>query len=235
MNKIVAIHQPNFFPWLGYFDKIVRVDKFIFLDHVQLPKKKGSWTNRVPIFVSGEKKWVTASIKRNFSGTKKVNEIQIELDDNWKRKFIKTLKYSYGKCVYFKEVMNFIEPLILFNEENLSKYNIHCIKNLMESLEIETSHLILSSDLNQKGTSNNLLINLIKSVGGNSYLCGAGAKGYQDDNLFDTNGIELIYQNFNHPVYEQLNREEFIPGLSIIDCLMNKGFQYTSTILKNVK
>ena len=233
MPVTVAIHQPNFFPWLGYFDKIVRVDQFIFLDHVQLQKNVGSWTNRVPIFVSGEKKWVTASIKRNFSGTKKINEIQIQLDDNWKRKFIKTLKYSYGKCVFFKQVMNLIEPLILFNEQNLSKYNVHCIKNILESLEIKTSHLKLSSDLNQRGSSTNLLINLTKSVGGNSYLCGGGAKGYQDDNLFETNGIELIYQNFNHPVYNQLNREEFVPGLSIIDCLMNNGLEKTNEIISN--
>ena len=233
MSLTVAIHQPNFFPWLGYFDKIERVDEFIFLDHVQLPKKAGSWTNRVPLLVSGKKKWVTASIKRNFSGTKKVNEIQIELADNWKKKFIKTLKISYGKCVFFNQVMNFIEPLILFNEENLSKYNIHCIKNILERLEIKTSHLKLSSDLNQRGSSSNLLINLTKSVGGNSYLSGGGAEGYQDDNLFGANGIELIYQNFNHPVYNQLNREEFVPGLSIIDCLMNNGLEKTSEIISN--
>lgn len=236
MTKTVAIHQPNFFPWLGYFDKIARVDCFIFLDHVQFPKKKGGvWTNRVPLVVSGEVKWITASINRNFSGTKNINEIEIKSADKWKEKFIKTLKHSYGKCDFFNQIMNFIEPLILFNEENLSFYNIHCIKEILKSLEIKTDHLKLSSELNQQGSSNNLLINLTKSVKGDSYLCGGGANGYQDDELFGINNINLIYQNFRHPKYNQSNKKGFVPGLSIIDCLMNNGFENTSSILNNAK
>ena len=68
-SKVVSIHQPNFFPWLGYFEKIVRSDYFIFLDNVQFPKKGGSWTNRVKLIVSGQPKWLTANINRQYHGT----------------------------------------------------------------------------------------------------------------------------------------------------------------------
>ena len=75
MNRVVAIHQPNFFPWLGYFDKIARSDVFIFLDDVQFPKTGGVWSNRVKILIGGEARWSTAPIDRSFTGTRKICEM----------------------------------------------------------------------------------------------------------------------------------------------------------------
>ena len=69
---LVAIHQPNFFPWLGYFDKIRRADFFILLDDVQYPKTgAGSWSNRVKVMINGEGRWLTAPVDRSFHGTRK--------------------------------------------------------------------------------------------------------------------------------------------------------------------
>ena len=86
MEKKVAIHQPNFFPWLGYFDKIFKSDYFVFLDNVQFQKTGGNWGNRVPILISNHKNWITVPINRNFSGLKKINEIKIKNDINWREK-----------------------------------------------------------------------------------------------------------------------------------------------------
>ena len=108
MGKIIAIHQPNFFPWLGYFDKIVKSNLFIFLDHVQFPKKGGTWMNRVNLLVCGKAKWITASVDRNYTGTKKINEIKIKSNDNWKQKFLKTLEQSYNKHYFFDQTMVFL-------------------------------------------------------------------------------------------------------------------------------
>ena len=76
MKHIVAIHQPNFFPWLGYFDKISKADSFVFLDDIQFPKKGGSWSNRIKLFISGDVRWVTAAINRDYSGTRNINEME---------------------------------------------------------------------------------------------------------------------------------------------------------------
>ena len=233
MGKIIAIHQPNFFPWLGYFDKIVKSNLFIFLDHVQFPKKGGTWMNRVNLLVCGKAKWITASVDRNYTGTKKINEIKIKSNDNWKQKFLKTLEQSYNKHYFFDQTMVFLEPLILFDNENLSEYNLNSVKNILGYLELKNDHLKLSSTLNSSGSSTNLLVNLTKSLNGTGYLCGGGANDYQDDKIFKKNNLDLIYQNYNHPIYNQLNSEQFNHGLSIIDCLMNNGVEKTSEIIQN--
>ena len=123
MSKTVAIHQPNFFPWLGYFDKIVRSDVFVFFDDVQFPKKGGSWSNRVKMLIGGEAKWVTASIERNYSGLRNINEMNFQ-DDNWRVKMLKSLCNNYNKNSFYEETMEVVEPLILNPEKNIAEYNV---------------------------------------------------------------------------------------------------------------
>jgi hypothetical protein len=98
-------------------------------------------------------------------------------------------------------------------------------------LRFDTSKLILGSTLNAKGSSTDLLISMVKSVGGTGYLCGGGASGYQEDEKFSLEGLTLKYQDFSHPVYLQFNTSEFVPGLSIIDALMNCGPEGTRALI----
>ena len=234
MKKTVAIHQPNFFPWLGYFDKINRSDFFVFLDDVQFPKSgRGTWSNRVQLLVFGNPKWMTSTIKRDYSGTKNVNEIRINNEDNWQHKFFKTLDQSYKKHPFHSQIIPTIEQLVFNDKQNLSKYNINSIKVILDHLEIDSKKLRLSSELKQEGSSNELLINLTKSLNCDTYMCGGGASGYQDESVFNLNEIKLEFQKFQHPIYPQLNRTDFIEGLSIIDCLMNLGWESTSKLIKN--
>jgi hypothetical protein len=100
-QKIISIHQPNFFPWLGYFDKIAKADVFIFLDDVQFPKTGGVWTNRVKFIVSGEPNWITAPIDRNYSGTRNINEMQFLPNNSWRDKTRKSIENSYRKHPYY--------------------------------------------------------------------------------------------------------------------------------------
>ena len=233
MDKIISIHQPNFFPWIGYFDKIIRSDKFILLDSVSLPKKGSSWTNRVQLNL-GKKSWVTASVDKK--GSKNAIIVNTNFKDfYWQTKLNKSLYQFYSKHPFFIETMNIFEDLIFYQEKNLSKFNTYAIKKILENLEINTTQLFTSSELNQPGSSNELLVNLIKKVDGNIYLCGDGAAGYQDDNLFYDSNIKINYQCFNHPKYNQIGCSDFIPGLSIIDCLMNIGWEGTSKLLNNGK
>jgi hypothetical protein len=229
---VVAIHQPNFFPWLGFFDKINRADVFILFDDVQFPKTGGVWSNRAMFLVSGEAKWITATIDRNYHGTKNINEMKFHSTDPWRQKMFKSLENSYKKHPYFDEIITEIFPLLNNEENNIALYNVHAILHIAKKIEVDLSKIRLSSELEKLGTSNELLINLTKFVNGDTYMCGGGADGYQDEQVFKSNNVKLENQNFKHPTYPQFKRSNFTPGLSIIDALMNIGFSGTAELMR---
>jgi hypothetical protein len=225
MTKIVAIHQPNFFPWLGYFDKIAKSDIFIFLDSVQFPKTGGVWCNRVKLLISGKARWITAAINRNYHGIRQINEMRFFSEIPWRKKLLKIIENEYTKHPFYNEVITIIEPLLLSSEENIAEYNVYAISEIAKVLGLDTTKLRRSSACSVIGTSNQLLCELTRAVDGSVYLCGGGAEGYQDDAFFSTQGVSLKYQNFQHPVYPQRGQTIFTPGLSVIDAAMNVGWQ----------
>jgi hypothetical protein len=222
-NKVVAIHQPNYFPWLGYFDKIARSDVFVFLDHVQFPKTGGVWCNRVKMRCGGEARWVTAPIRRAFHGVAPINEIAWADEQPWRSKLLKTLAANYSRAPFFKETMAWLEPLVLLPESNLARYNMAVIKAIAGQVGLRHEHCVTSSSLGCEGQASDLLIKLTRKVGGTCYMCGGGASGYQEDQAFARAGVSLAYQGFQHPVYPQAGAADFVPGLSIVDALMNVG------------
>lgn len=223
MSRVVAIHQPNFFPWLGYFDKMARSDVFVFLDDVQYQKTGGAWSNRVRLLVNGEARWATAPIRRAFHGVASINQIEWADEQPWREKFLKTLQANYGRAPFFHETMELLVPLVQQAESNLARYNMHVVRAIAGYLDMGHDHCVTSSALNASGAGTDLLIGITREVGGTAYLCGGGAGGYQDDERFSAVGVALVYQHFVSPGYTQAGSGEFVPGLSIIDALMNCG------------
>jgi len=232
MDKIIAIHQPNFFPWLGYFNKIARCDSFILLNNVQFPKKGGTYINRVKILIDRKDSWITVPVKRDYHGVKYIKDIEINNATSWQKKMLNTIKINYSKFPYYSEVISIIENLITQPTNSLSEFNINSISKLCEIWGYEQK-LILGSNLEYSGNSTNLLISLTKAVNGTAYMCGGGAINYQDDLEFAKAGLNLIYQKFNHPTYSQNNIKSFLPGLSIIDALFCCGFSGTKKLIEN--
>lgn len=220
---IVAIHQPNFFPWLGYFEKILKSDIFVFLDHVQFPKTGGTWSNRVKLLANGEAKWVTAPVNRAFHGVRSICQVEFRCDVPWRGDIMKFVEQQYKTAPHFADVMEMLAPLILNPDNNVATYNSTAVLSLAARLGVELSKFKWSSELPFEGNANELLISLVKSQGGTAYLCGGGASGYQDDSMFETAGLTLTYQNFKPHSYAQNGVIEFVPGLSIIDALMHVG------------
>lgn len=229
-KKIVAIHQPNFFPWLGYFNKIAWADAFVLLDNVQFPKTGGTWINRVRLMVNGQGRWVTVPIVRSYHGLRLIREMKIN-GTSWRASVLQTIRSAYGRASHFKAVFPFLAELINTPTDDLAEYNLTAIRALTRALDIDPAKLVVGSTLNVEGKATGLLIAMVRALGGTAYLCGGGATGYQEDENFRTAGVELIYQDFRHPVYRQGKTNEFTPGLSIIDALMHCGFDETRELV----
>jgi hypothetical protein len=224
-QSVVSIHQPNFFPWLGYFDKMARCDYFVFLDDVQIQKTGGGWSNRVKILVSGQPKWVSAPIDRDYHGVREVRETVFKAFLNWRNDILRTLQISYKKAPHYRDAIELIEPLLMNREDNLAAYNSAAIVRIAEELGIATSKCRWSSKLEHSGRSNGLLVSIVKALGASTYLCGGGAEGYQDKDVFDEASIALVHQGYEPRRYSQVGTATFAPGLSVIDVLMNVGIE----------
>jgi hypothetical protein len=228
--KVVGIHQPNFLPWLGFFDKIRRSDVFLVMDNAQFSKTGGTWTNRVQLIVNKEPAWATVPIVRAYHGLRTVAEMEINDSQPWRSKLLRTIEMSYGRAPYFAEVDPLIHEVIEESTSNLAEYNLAAIRTVCTALDLVTP-MVVGSTLPIEGRSTDLLISMVRAVGGTGYLVGGGAAGYQEDGKFREAGIDLVHQDFQHPTYPQFNSPSFKPGLSVVDALMNCGFRGVRDLL----
>jgi len=216
---IVAIHQPNYLPWIGYFDKIKKSDIFIFMDNVQYTR--GTWINRCQVKNNKGWQWLTIPVITSGVFGQKINEAKIDNKLDWISTHFGAIETNYKKSLYFDRYYPYIKEILERKIGNLADLNMKLIEKISELLKLKTK-FIKGSELDTVGKATDLLINMVKAVGGDSYLCGGGAEGYQENKKFNQNGLKLIYQNFKHPVYKQMFGD-FLPGLSIIDYLFNTG------------
>ena len=219
---ICAIHQPNFFPWLGFFDKLRRCDRFVILDDAQFPKTGGSWCNRVALNMNGRRAWLTAPVVRPH-GVWEIRAARFR-DGPWREQAVKTVQAAYGSSPHFKEYADAVREWLLCPENQLCEYNLNAIRGLgrVYGLDYE-GKAVRASSLNVPGAATERLVRLTQAAGCSVYMCGGGAAGYQEEELFARAGLSLVRQNFAPPEYSQPRTPEFIPGLSILDYLFNCG------------
>jgi len=212
----VAIHQPNFLPWIGYFYKMASCDLFIYLDDVQFTKN--SYQNRVKIKTPQGGQWLTLPVLQNFGQL--TNEVKINNKENWRDKHLRTLEMNYKKTPGFPAVYDLIKRVYECQEWSvMSDLNIALIEEVATFIGLKTPR-IKSSELAVSGSSTDRLVNLVKKFNGTTYLSGSGGSKYQEEALFTAQGIEVHYSDFIHPVYPQ-PWGEFIKGASIVDFLFN--------------
>lgn len=230
MRKLVAIHQPNFLPWLGFFDKLARADVLVLLDDVQFPRtSKGTWINRVKMLVSGKSAWITVPIVRAAGSEQPINEVLIDDAQPWRRKALRTIEHNYRRSPFFEETFALVEEL-LSGGERIAELNERNLRTVARSIGLDEGKLVRSSELDASGQSTDLLISLTRAVGGTAYMPGGDAYRYQEDGKFAEHGLELLPQDFVHPTYEQ-SVSPFESGLSIVDALMSCGFEGTAELV----
>ena len=232
-TRIVAIHQPNFLPWLGYFGKMLKSDVFVFLDDAQVPKKGSSWSNRVRVLVGGRSQWITSPISRE-AGYQMLKDVSFS-EPTWQRTIEETLRMAYSRASHFEETMPLLQNIFSYETHSLCDWNMNSIFEILSHLSIGLPEIHRSSDFGIQTSSTQRLIELIREVDGTTYLCGAGSSDYLDPNLFAESNVELRYMNFKDAEYPQLNTSEFHTGLSIIDVLMMNGRTATADLLLSVR
>jgi len=232
-NKIVAIHQPDFLPYFGFFKKMYLADSFIYLDNVQI--SRGGWTDRDKIKTRQGAQWIKVNIKKA-NLHEKIRNVKISYDYDWQSKSLSLIYENYKLSRHFEEIYLIVKKIFSYSPEYLIDFNLRALDILRELLGIKNK-IFFSSDFNTTKTKNDLLVELLKKVNANTYLSGQGAKDYLEDKIFLENNINVIYNNFDRPIYEQQYKDKkdymFIEDLSIIDYLFNCGIQKVKNYLKN--
>jgi len=213
----VAIHQPQYMPWLGYFDKIDQADVFVLLDDVQY--KKNEWQNRNRIRNAEGESWLTVPVFHEFG--QKINDVKIDNHHRWKEKHIKSIEMNYSKSPYFDAYISFFHESFEKEWEYLADLNIHFIKFFTAVFGI-TSDIVNSSALKIETASTERLIDICRELEADTYLAGAGGSDYMDLDLFEKSGIRLECQNYVHPEYKQVYNG-FCSHLSALDLLFCQG------------
>lgn len=228
---IVSIHQPNYLPWTTLINKIALSDVFVVFDDVQLIRGK-SYVLRTKIKTIGGSKWITIPVE-NKSSLLNINQIKINDKVNWREKHCNSLKANYGKSKYFSEFYGLFEEAINMKTNNLLELNVEIIKLILNILKVKTK-IILSSELEIKETGTEKILGILKAVNAEKFLSGLG-KGSNKytigkENMYQKEGIDVIYQKFQTSKYPQLFGE-FSSDLSIIDMLFNIGKEKTQEII----
>lgn len=224
----VGIMQPYFFPYLGYWQLIKAVDKYVIYDDVNYIK--GGWINRNNILVNGEESLINLRLE-NASPNKIINEIRVLDDDKHKRKLMKSLESNYKKAPFFSEVYILLESIIFQKEVLLSRYLETQIRKICDYLKIDTQ-IILSSNIDK---NNNLkgeekVVDICEVLEADVYVNAIGGQNLYSKSTFEKHGIELKFLETHILEYEQY-KGEFIPNLSIIDLLMFNSKEQMQNLL----
>jgi hypothetical protein len=222
---IVAAHQPNFIPWLGYFDKMRKADVFISVDHVQMERQ--SFQNRTRIKTGEGVRWITVPVVQD-SRDERIRDKRIDNSRDgrfrWGRKMGLTLKYAYQSSPYYAVYAPALAEILEGKWERLTDLNHRLIEFCRAELKV-TTPIVMSSELKVDGAKSEMVLNMCRALGARAYLSGTGAsRDYLDAAAFERAGIELLWQDFVHPSYAQrAPAAPFIEKLSCLDLLFNCG------------
>jgi len=215
-KRVVVIHQPDFMPWTGFFHRWQNSDLYVVLDNVQFLRR--GWHHRDKIKTGNGWQWLTVPVIKKNKFRQLISETEIDNTRNWRDKHLKTIEMNYKKAPAYKTCFDEIKKIYDKGHRYLIDLNMELLRFMSGGLGI-TTPFIFASSYNVESDSTARLVELTKAVGGTHYLTGIGSKNYLDESLFEKNEIEVIWQQFQPPVYNQLHGE-FIPMLSTLDYLL---------------
>lgn len=214
----IAVHQPQFMPWLGYFDKMDKADLFVLLDNVQF--KKNEFQNRNRIKTHDQWAWLTVPVSFKFGDL--ISEARINNQQDWRKKHLQTLLTYYGKAPFFRDFQPAVTSFYAASDDFLAELNAASIDLIRKIFAINTK-VVIASDIPGLSTEpTERLLDICRYFEADTYIAGAGGRDYMECGKFDAAGINLVFQDFIHPEYHQINGP-FIPYLSALDYIFNNG------------
>jgi len=215
---IVAVHQPQYLPWLGYFDKIDRADVFVLLDNVQF--KKNEWQNRNRIKTAQGPQWLTVPVLYRFPQL--ICEVGINSKERWQHKQRQSILSNYRKAPCWSLLEPFFEEIFNKEWQTIAELNIHVVRGLAALMGIATPLHVASALPTFPEDPDERLIAITRHFGADTYLAGSGGHGYMDLAKYENAGIQVVFQEYHHPEYTQMFGD-FEPFMSAVDLIYNHG------------
>lgn len=218
---IISIHQPNYLPYLGFFDKMKHSDIFVIYDDAQFNKKDFQHRNKIRIYHGW--KYLTVPVKKKRIPIKDIkirNELTIK-GMPWQEVHLKEIRDNYKGAPHYAPHEEYLEAIYTDKYDKLIDLNMDVINFLKNAFNIETK-ILFASELGFTSTSTERLADITDALGGDVYLSGPAGRDYLDVSLFERMGISVEFQDFKHPMYKQ-EYDGFIPNMSAIDALFNVG------------
>lgn len=219
-RKIVTIHQPQYFPWLGYFDKLSRADVFVSLGDVQFIKNE--YKNRTRVKGAGGVQWLTVPVHYHLGQT--FAEVRPADEQPWRKKHIDTLRACYGKTPHFARYETEVSALLSQPWDSLDTLSRATVDFCCKALGIKVPAFCSSDIADKSDDQTQRLVDICKHFGATHYLSGPSGREYLREDTFVAAGIAVIYHDYKHPTYQQ-RFGDFAPYLSVLDLLCNCGEQ----------
>jgi hypothetical protein len=217
----VAIHQPEYLGYLGFYNKMMNADAWVFLDNVQLAKRDFVRRNR--IHGPNGAMWLSVPIITKGRYYQLIQDVEIDKTKSWEATHWRSIEYQYRRTPFFERYAQHLAPIYESEWFRVADLNIRIVETMARLLGVERP-TYLASELGITGNSSQLLADLTTAVGGDVYLSGPMGRDYLEMSIFRERGLQVEYNDFVHPSYpQQQGREDFIPYLAAIDLLFNCG------------
>lgn len=218
----VAIMQPTYLPWIGYFALMASVDVFVLLDSVQFARR--SWQQRNRIKTANGVQWLTVPVLKKGRRDQKIVDVEIDTSSGFPEKHIKAIETAYKNAPFYTACSEELFDILNHNQKWLAQLDVELIIWLKKMFAIE-AEILRSSEMETRGSKAELLAGICEQLGAEEYISPLGSKEYMDrSDAFSKRKIAVNYFEYNHPVYSQLHGS-FEPYMSSIDLLFNMGSQ----------
>lgn len=217
---LAAILQPSYLPWLGFFEQMTRADVFVYLDDVQYTKN--DWRNRNRVKTASGPTWLTVPVATAGRLHQRIFEAELS-ETGFGRRHTRTVASAYAKAPFLESAEGLFD-IWSSPPTNLVDLNLAAIDWARTQLAITTPTLRSSSLGIEETDPNRRLVEICRRIGATGFYEGAAGSSYLDVGLFESNGVSVSFQAYDHPWYPQQHRQlGFLSHLSVVDLILNTG------------